>query len=171
MSKDMIKKIAYYGVFTAVAVIIAWIERQIPLPIPIPGVKLGLANVVVVVILYAFNPRWAISISVLRVILVSLLFGGPSAAILALAGALTAFAAMFLVKRAKIFGTVGVSVAGGVVHGIAQILVAMVMLQTPALAYHMPFLMITGVITGVLVGYTAGFALKNITVIQRIGRL
>jgi len=171
MNKNMVKKIAYYGVFAAVAIIIAWIERQIPLPIPIPGVKLGLANVVVVIILYAFNPRWAISISVLRVILVSLLFGGPSAAIYALVGAMAAFIAMFLVKKAKIFGIIGVSVAGGVAHGVAQVFTGMILLETPALIYYTPFLMITGVVTGVLVGYTAGFALRNIKVIQRVGRL
>ena len=171
MNKQMIKKVAYYGVFAALAVIIAYIERLIPVPIPVPGIKLGLANVIVVIILYSFNPRWAISISVLRVVLVSLLFSGVSGALFALSGAILSFIAMYIVKRLKIFGVVGVSVAGGVTHGIAQIGVAALIVQTPGLMFYTPFLIIAGVLTGVLVGYTAGFALQNLKVIQRVGGL
>ena len=169
MNKSLVKKVAYYGVFAALAVIIAYIERLIPIPIPVPGIKLGLANVVIVIILYAFNPRWAISISVLRVVLVSLLFSGVSGAMFALSGAILSFVVMHIVKRAKLFGVVGVSVTGGVTHGIAQIGVAAIIVQTPGLMFYTPVLIIAGVLTGVLIGYTAGFALKSLKLVQKFG--
>jgi len=169
VNKDLARKIAFYGVFAALAVIIAFIERQLPPPVPLLGVKWGLANVVVIMILYAFNPRWAVSISVLRVVIVSLLFGSVSAAIMAMSGAMASFVVMYIFKKMGIFGIIGVSVVGGVAHGIAQIAVAMVVLSTPGLMFHTPVLVISGTITGVIVGVVAGLALRNIKVIRRQG--
>ena len=164
----MTRKIAFYGVFAALAIIIAVIERMFPLPIPIPGIKLGLPNVVIVMVLYAFNPRWAVSISVIRVVLVAQMFGGWFSAIYAFSGAMASFIIMALLKRTNTFGVVGVSVAGGVAHGIAQIAVAAAIVQTPGLFYYIPILIIAGVITGIIIGYTAGFALRNLKFLQRI---
>ncbi|MDR2166348.1 MAG: Gx transporter family protein [Clostridiales bacterium] len=163
----MTRKIAFYGVFAALAIIIAVIERMFPLTLPLPGIKLGLPNVVIVMVLYAFNPRWAISISIIRVVLVAQMFGGWFSAIWALSGAIASFIAMALAKRTGIFGVVGVSVVGGVTHGIAQIGVAAIMVQTPGLFYYSPVLIIAGVITGIIIGYTSGLALKHIKIIQQ----
>ena len=164
----MVRKVAFYGVFASLAIIVAVIERQFPLPIPIFGIKLGLPNVVVIMVMYALNARAAVSISVLRVLLVNMIFGTMTMAIFGLAGALASFVVMFIAMRVRIFGLVGVSVLGSVAHIVAQSVVGAFWLNTPDLILtYMPIMIISGVVTGVLIGYTAGFALQNLKIINR----
>ncbi|MCL2235775.1 MAG: Gx transporter family protein [Defluviitaleaceae bacterium] len=169
--KDTAKRIAMYGVFSSLAIIMAYIERLFPMQllVPIPFVKLGLANIVVVMALYAFGVRAAFAIAVLRIGVVALLFGNPFSFAYSLAGGMASFAIMVLVQRTNVFGVVGVSVFGGVVHGVAQLAIGAALVRTVGLFYYSPVMIIAGVVTGMLIGYTAGFALRNIKIIQRVG--
>ncbi|MCL2854981.1 MAG: Gx transporter family protein [Defluviitaleaceae bacterium] len=167
--KDIAKRIAMYGVFGALAIIMAYLERLFPPPIPIPFVKLGLANIVVVMALYAFGVRAAFAIAVLRIGVIALLFGNPFSFAYSLAGGLVSFAVMVGVKHLNIFGVVGVSVFGGVFHNVAQIAIGAVLVQNAGLFYYAPVMIIAGVVTGMLIGYAGGFALRNIKIIQRVG--
>lgn len=103
----------------------------------------------------------------LRIILSGFLFSNLYAILYALAGAVFSFAAMYVGRRMKRFSIVGVSVLGGVFHNIGQLLVAMVVVETFAVAYYVPFLLVAGTVTGALLGLTGRELLPYM---QRIGR-
>ena len=163
----MAKKVAFYGIFAGLAIIIAVIERMIPMPMLPPGVKLGLANVIIVMMIYAYNPKAAFAVAILRILIVGLLFGNPMMIAYSLSGGVVSFVAMFFAKKANVFGVVGVSVFGGVFHGIAQITVAALLVwDIRLIGAYAPILIIAGVLTGIMIGYTAGFTLTNLKIIQ-----
>jgi len=157
------RRTALYGTLIALALVFSYLERFIPAPVPVPGIKLGLANLVVVFALYRLRPHAALGISAVRILLGGLLFGGPSAALYSLAGGLASFAAMLLLQKRKAFGVVGVSIGGGVFHNLGQILLAMLVTQTPGLWYYAPLLILSGEVTGLLMGLLAGYALRALS--------
>lgn len=139
------------GLFTALAMIFGYVEAILPISIGIPGVKLGLANLVVVFALYRLRPLEAFWINVVRIILVSFMFGNLSMMIYSLAGGVLSFAVMALLKKSRKFSIYGVSVAGGVFHNVGQLIVAMLVLETASLVYYGPVLLISGLVTGLLI--------------------
>jgi len=161
------KRIAFYGVFASLAIIMAVIERMFPIPIPVPGIKLGLANAIVILVMYIFNTRAAFGIAMLRIFVVAMLFGMGLNMIYSLVGGLLSFAVMIVTKRSNMFGVVGVSVFGGVAHNMGQISVAALLVGNIGLLTWVPHLIIFGVITGIIIGYTSGFAANNIKILQK----
>lgn len=153
-------RVAYYGLFAALAVLMGYVELLVPVPVPIPGVKLGLANVVIIVMLYYMDAKSAFFISLIRVILCGLLFTGFAGLLYSLSGALLSFAAMALLKKTGQFSIVGVSIAGGVFHNVGQIVVAALAGENVKMAYYLPFLLVSGVVTGLLIGLAAQTALR-----------
>ena len=151
MQKSSTKKIAMYGMLIALAFIFSYIESQIPYMFVIPGMKLGLANIVILIALYTLGTKSAFILSIIRVLLASLTFGNMSMFWFSVAGATLSFIVMALMKRLKGFSMVGVSVAGGVAHNIGQIIVAMIMLSE-VMIYTLIFLIIGGTITGAVIG-------------------
>ncbi len=146
------KKIAFLGLFVALAFVLSYIEFLLPLSIGIPGAKIGIANLAVMVTLYTIGEKNAIALSVIRVVLVGLTFGNISMMIYSLAGAALSLVAMLIAKRTGMLSMSGVSVLGGVFHNVGQIVVAMLVLETDALFYYLPFLIVIGTITGVVIG-------------------
>lgn len=155
-------RIASLGVLTALALIFSYIEFLIPLPIAIPGIKLGLANIVVLVCLYALGEKYAFLINVTRIALAALLFGSVFSALYALAGGLVSFAAMALLKRTKKFSVCGVSMAGGVFHNLAQLAVAGFLVESAQVFYYFPVLLLSGMATGIGIGVLATLMLRSI---------
>lgn len=153
------KNIAYYGLFASLAILMGYVELLIPLPLLVPGMKLGLANVIILITLYYFGAKSAFFISLVRVLLSGLLFAGFAGLLYSLAGALSSFAIMSLLKKTEKFSIVGVSVAGGVFHNIGQILVAAMVVENLRLFYYLPFLLVCGVVTGVIIGVVARICL------------
>ncbi len=149
------KKIAYLGVFLALALILSYVESLIPFYFGIPGVKLGLTNLIVVVMLYCTGAKEAFGVSVARILLAGFLFGNLFSILYSLAGGILSFAVMCAVKRTKKFHIVSVSVAGGISHNIGQLLAAAFVVQTYDIFYYMPFLLIAGVATGFVIGMLA----------------
>ena len=147
------KKIALMGLLTALAMIFSYIEFLIPISIGIPGIKLGLANIVVVTALYVIKPQEAFLINVVRILLVGLLFGNSMSLIYSLAGGLLSFGVMLLLKKINGFSVYGISIAGGVSHNVGQILAAMLTLENLMIAYYLPALLIAGTVTGLLIGF------------------
>ncbi|BCJ96671.1 heptaprenyl diphosphate synthase subunit I [Anaerocolumna cellulosilytica] len=146
-------KVAFYGMFVALAFIFSYIEAIIPFPVSIaPGVKLGLANIVVLMALYAMGAKEALAISCLRIILVGFTFGNLFSIIYSLSGGILSWITMSLLKRSKLFSIVGVSIVGGISHNLGQIIVAAIILETSSIAYYFPILMIAGIVTGVVIG-------------------
>ncbi len=151
------RRVALYGMLTALAFILSYVESLVPVTLGIPGVKLGLANLVVVIALYTLDLKGAFVISVVRIVLSGLTFGGLFSMLYSLAGGLFSFAVMAILSRKKVFGTVGVSVCGGVAHNIGQLLVAMAVLETESVWYYFPVLLISGSVAGVLIGLLGGW--------------
>ena len=154
-------KLALMGLCTAVALILSYVEVMLP-PIfaAVPGIKIGLANICIVFALYRFGVLDAVTISLVRLIIVALLFGNPMTFIYSLAGAALSLAVMAILKRVDFMSGVGVSVAGGIMHNVGQVLVAMILLRTAEIGYYMIVLTFTGVISGVFVGLCGGLLLK-----------
>lgn len=151
------KEVAFLGIFLALTLIFSYIERMIPSPIPaVPGIKLGLANAIIIILLYLKDAKTAFSINLLRIIANGVLFSGPWGMLYSLSGAMLSFIMMLIFKKTKLFGIVGVSVIGGVFHNIGQILVAVLILENIKLFYYVPVLIISGIITGVLIGFVSG---------------
>lgn len=153
------KKIPYYGLFAALAILMGYVEMLIPVPVPIPGVKLGLANVIIIIMMYFMDTKSAFFISLIRVVLSGLLFAGFAGLLYSLAGAMLSFAVMALLKKTDKFSIVGVSIAGGVFHNVGQIIVAALAVENVKMAYYLPFLLVSGVVTGMLIGIVAKTAL------------
>ena len=153
------KKIPYYGLFAALAILMGYVEMMFPMPIPIPGVKLGLANVVVIIMMYFMDVKGAFFISLIRVFLSGLLFAGFAGLLYSLAGAMLSFAVMALLKKTGKFSIIGVSLAGGVFHNVGQVAVAAMVVENAKMAYYLPFLLVSGVVTGILIGIVAKTAL------------
>lgn len=150
------------GLLIALAMILSYIESRIPAFVAIPGIKMGLANIVVVFALYRLGAKEALLVSALRVVLSTLLFGSILSFAYSFSGALLSYVGMVALKKTKWFSTVAVSVSGGVLHNIGQILAAMVLLETSVVAYYIPFLIISGVITGVVIGIAAAVVINRL---------
>ncbi len=162
----MKRKTALYGLMIALAFIFSYIESLLPV-VGIPGVKLGLANLVVLVTLYLLRPRDALAISLVRIILVGFTFGSPASMLYSLAGGLVSLGVMILCRRTEKFSILGVSIAGGVSHNLAQLAVAAAVLRTPQIVWYLPLLLVSGVLTGALIGVVARLCLPKL---QRITR-
>ena len=150
------------GLLTALRLIIGYIEFLIPIPLGIPGVKPGFANIVIVWALYSLGPWEALMINGMRIFLSGFLFGNFSMILYSLAGAAVSFLCMCLAKKSGLFSMTGVSMIGGVMHNMGQLLVAMAVLETVSLVYYGPVLLAAGVITGLLIGIVTGEVKKRI---------
>ena len=163
----MSKKVAMAGMFTALAMIFSYVEVLIPINLGIPGMKLGLAYLVVVVTLYTMGAPMAFAVSMIRIVLVSATFGSLSAMLYSLAGGLLSFAGMILFKKIPNFSMVGVSVAGGLLHNMGQLIVAMAVVENIHLVSYLPPLMIAGTVTGMLIGIISGQVVPRIKHVLR----
>ena len=159
-------KAAYFGVFTALAMIFSYVETLIPINLGIPGVKLGLANLVIVVTLYKMGSKEAYILSIVRVLLAGFLFGNLFSIVYSMSGGLLSLTAMMILRRTDKFSVLGVSMAGGVFHNIGQLLMAAIVLESLSITYYLPVLLISGVATGVLIGFIANEMLKRLKVLQ-----
>ena len=148
----------------ALAMVLSWLESLVPVSAAAPGVKLGLTNLVVIFALYRMGLRAAAAVSLARVGLVSMTFGNAYSFAYSLAGAALSLAVMALLRRTGRFSILGVSVAGGVSHNIAQILVAMAALGTGRLAWYLPALLVSGVAAGVAIGAVGGVLTERIKI-------
>lgn len=149
------KKTAYLGLFLALALICSYVESLIPFSFGIPGVKLGLTNIVVILMLYEMGWKDALMISVLRIFLAGLLFGNMFSILYSLAGGLLSFLSMVVLKRSGKFKIISISAAGGVTHNLGQIVMAAVIVENKNLFYYFPLLFLAGIVTGIFIGIVA----------------
>ena len=156
------RKITVMALTVALAMILSFVESQIPAFVAIPGVKMGLANIAVVFALYKLGWKEAILVSLIRVFLVSLLFGTGASLFYSLAGAVLSLIGMIGLRATKLFSSVAVSVAGGVLHNVGQIGMACLLLETDVLRYYLPFLALSGILAGVVIGVVAAIMVKRI---------
>ncbi|MBR0041017.1 MAG: Gx transporter family protein [Oscillospiraceae bacterium] len=154
------KKITLLAMCVALAMILSYVESMIPSP-GIPGVKLGLANIVVVFALYKLGWGEAAGVSLLRVFLVSLLFGHAASLMYSAAGAVLSLAGMILLKKTDRLSCVAVSVIGGVLHNAGQILMAW-LLMGPNVIYYLPVLVLSGTVAGVAIGVVSALIVRRV---------
>ena len=162
----MKNRVAYFGVFTALALIFSYVESLIPIQLGIPGVKLGLANLIIVIALYKMRLSEVFLLSIVRILLSGFLFGNYFSILYSLAGGLLSLAVMALLKKAGDFSVMGISMAGGVSHNVGQLVVAMMVVETFSVGYYLPVLLVAGLMTGFLIGVAAGEMLKRLVNIQ-----
>ena len=158
----MKNRVAEYGLLAALAMVLSYVEAQIPVFFAVPGMKLGLTNLVVLTALYRQGPKGALGINLVRIVLTALTFGNMFSMIYSLAGGMLSFLAMVLCKKSGKFSMTGVSVAGGVFHNVGQIIVAIFVLETASLVYYLPFLLVSGVAAGVVIGIISAAVLSRL---------
>jgi heptaprenyl diphosphate synthase len=155
-------RIAKYSLLIALAMILSYLEAQIPAFFAVPGMKLGLTNVVVLTALYLMDAKSAMLINLLRIFLVSVMFGNGMSLAYSAAGGILSGIVMILLKRTGKFSIVTVSAAGGVCHNVGQILVAMALLETRALGWYLLILWFTGLAAGLAIGILGGMLVKRL---------
>ena len=155
MKNNISSRVAYGGILTALAMIFSYTETLIPLNFGVPGIKLGLANLVVLLGLTFLKPVDVFLISMVRIFLSSLLFGNAMSLAYSLAGGILSFLVMLLISRVEGFSLIGISIAGGVTHNIGQIVTAAIIVKTMKLTWYLPVLIVAGLITGAIVGAIA----------------
>ena len=158
----MKSRVAHFGVYTALALIFSYVETLIPINFGIPGVKLGLANLIIVVALYKMSLKEAYILSIVRVVLSGFIFANLFSIIYSLAGGLLSLSVMALLKKTNQFSVIGISMAGGVFHNVGQLIMAIIVLESFNIAYYFPVLIISGVVTGLLIGIISNEMLKRL---------
>ena len=154
------KKVAMLGLTIALAMIMSYIEALVPLSFAVPGIKMGLANIVIIFVLYRFSLKEAAAVSLVRIFLTALLFGNAMTLIYSIAGASLSLAVQWLVKKWDRFSVLGVSIVGGVFHNLGQVLTAAVLMQTREIIYYMAVLLFSGILSGIIVGLLAFLLIK-----------
>ena len=155
------KKVAFLGLYTAVTLILAYVEAILPpLWSAVPGIKMGLPNIMILFLIYRFSFKEAAAVSLVRLLAVALLFGNIMTLAYSVAGAGLSLGIMVLLKKTDRFSMVGVSITGGIFHNLGQILVAMLVLETAEIGYYMIILTLTGTVAGILVGFAGFLVLK-----------
>ena len=157
------KKLVTLAAAVALSMVLSFLESLIPPLSTVPGVKLGLANIVTVFVLYTYGAREAGAISLLRVFLSSLLFGSFVSLLYSLFGAVFSFAVMFFAKRFLPFSALGVSVLGALMHNAGQVLCACIIMESAALAVYFIPLSVSGILAGVAVGVLAGIITNRLS--------
>ena len=158
----MKKRTAFLGMFVTLALIASYVESLIPVYLGAPGIKLGLANLVTVVILYRSGFRDAVLVSLLRILLAGFLFGNVFSILYSLAGGALSLFVMLGLKKQGSFSIVGVSVSGGISHNLGQIGAAMLLMENGKIFYYFPVLLAAGIVTGLLIGIGSREVLKRI---------
>lgn len=146
------KLVAYVGILASLGIIFGYIEFLIPVNFGIPGVKLGLSNIVSLVALYMLGIPYAFLIAVIRVLISSILFGNMYSLIYSLCGVFLSLIGMTFIKRFKCFSIIGVSAAGGVLHNLGQLIVAVFVVDSINLLYYFPILVLSGLLAGIIIG-------------------
>ena len=156
------KRVAFLSMCIALSMILSFVESQIPPLMAVPGVKVGLPNLVMVFMLYKIGWKETAIVSILRVILVGILFGTPLSMIYSLVGATLSLIGMILLKKTGLFAPVTVSVVGGILHNVGQIATACFVMNTAEIAYYLPVLLISGTAAGIIIGFVAALILKRL---------
>ena len=155
------KKIAFLGLSIALAMILSFVESQIPPLAAMPGVKVGLPNLVMVFLLYRVGWKETVTVSITRIFLTSLLFGNLQVLTFSIAGAVLSLTSMIVLKKTGWFSCITVSIVGGLLHNIGQIIAACLWTQTAQVAFYLPVLLVSGTIAGTVIGLASGIIVKR----------
>lgn len=155
-------KITAIGMLTALAMVLGFVETLIPINLGVPGMKLGLANLIVIITLYLIDIKTAVTVSLLRIGLIAMTFGNISMMFYSIAGAALSLLCMILAKKINGFSMVGISIIGGIMHNVGQIICAAFVVRTNGVFTYLPVLMFAGIISGMLIGIAASLVLVRV---------
>ena len=155
------KKVTFLGLSIALAMMLSFVESQIPALVAVPGIKVGLPNIVMVFLLYRVGWKETVIVSIIRIVLVSMLFGNVQTMTFSLAGAAFSLLGMILLKKTKWFSCITVSITGGILHNVGQIFAAVLWTGTAQIAFYLPVLLISGTVAGALIGILGGMVVKR----------
>lgn len=147
------KRVAYIGIFSALAVAFGYLEAMIPMPVTVPGVKFGFSNIAVVIALYVLGTKEALGVSLVKAFCCGMLFWGAQGVVYAVFGSLFSMSAMILTKRTKAFSVISVSVIGAVFHNIGQLTALRIFSGSFSFVYYLGILGIAAVVTGAVTGF------------------
>ncbi len=167
MKRKQIQRMVLCALLAALMLVLGYIENLLPMPGAMPGMKLGLSNSVLIYALYMLSAPTAFMLMVLKALLSALLFGGVSTLPFSLAGGTLSLIGMILCKKVKDLSPMAVSAAGGMLHNVGQVLVAMLLLKTAGLLGYMAILMAVGLATGLVTGLVAKLTMKHLKTIFR----
>ena len=162
-SGKYIRQITTMGMLIALAMVLGFVETLIPINLGIPGMKLGLANIVVVIALFLFDIKTAVVVSILRIILIAMTFGNMSMMFYSIAGASLSLLSMIAISKIKSFSLISVSIVGGIMHNVGQIICAAFVVRTNGVFTYLPVLIIAGLVSGALIGIVAGLISVRLT--------
>ena len=162
-SGKYIRQITTMGMLVALAMVLGFVETLIPINLGIPGMKLGLANIVVVIALFLFDIKTSVVVSILRIILIAMTFGNMSMMFYSIAGASLSLLSMIAISKIKSFSLISVSIVGGIMHNVGQIICAAFVVRTNGVFTYLPVLMIAGLVSGALIGIVAGLISVRLT--------
>lgn len=154
-------RVTFLGLSIALAMILSFVESQIPALVAVPGIKVGLPNLVMVFLLYRVGWKETVIVSIIRIVLISMLFGNVQTMTFSIAGATLSLLGMILLKKTNWFSCVAVSVTGGILHNVGQIVAAVFWTGTAEIAFYLPVLLISGTVAGTLIGILAGMIVKR----------
>lgn len=157
-----IKRMVLTALLLASALIMSYIELLLPIPLPIPGIKIGLANIVIIFALYRLNFGSSALISVLRVVIISLLFSNVVGFIYSITGALLSLTAMYVLKKLDLFSIAVTGICGAITHNIAQIGVAIIIMGTKQIIFYLPMLILWALISGAIIGLIGDLLIKKL---------
>jgi heptaprenyl diphosphate synthase len=161
-----IKKITVIGISVSLAMILSYLESMIPSFVPVPGIKIGLSNLIIVILLYSGGTVDAFLTDIIRIILSSVLFGSPLSFLFSISGGLLSFFVMWLLKKTGILSVLSISAAGGVCHNTGQLVMAIIILKSPALYYYLPPLLMGGLLTGLFNGIVSAELVRYLNKIK-----
>ena len=156
------KKVAFLGLSIALAMILSFVESQIPALVAIPGIKVGLPNLVIVFLLYKMSWKDAVIVSIIRTLLVSILFGNIQMLTFSVAGAALSLASMIILKKTNWFSTITVSIVGGICHNVGQIIASILWTQTAGIVTYLPVLLVSGTVAGAVIGLISGMLVERL---------
>lgn len=149
------ERLAYSALFAALAMILTAVDSMIPYNVGAPGVKLGLANLVILLVLYKMDLKSAAWINLIRILAVGFAFTGVMAMAYSLTGGFLSLLIMWALKKTGRFSMIGVSMAGGVSHNLGQMAVAALTVGTGKIFLYFPILVYTGIAAGICMGIVA----------------
>lgn len=166
--KDL-RKIIYISLLTTIALVLSIIESMIPIPVPIPGARLGLSNLVILSTLVVFGFSYALTVGILKSLLLVLITGSVTSVFYSLTGSIISIFVMAMAYRylSKYLSLIGVSVLGSVAHNFSQVLVGSLILNNFKLFLYLPVLMIVGLFTGIFVGISSTYVSKHLRLVLK----
>lgn len=154
-------RLAKMGLLLALGMILSYVEALFPIAPSMPGVKIGLANMLVVLLLYSYGWKYGMLYQLSRIFLTAMLFGSLFGCVYSLAGAALSMAVMIGLKKTDFLDMAGISMAGGIAHNIGQLIIAYFIVQNTAIGWYIPVLLLTGALSGYVIGFISEILLKR----------